>query len=144
MIFLQAYSFVIVGRCYILEPRYIGLSTQTDSSHNVSMSIIKAEPVDPYLVGAIATGRPKLEIVVDDETVVKTDPDSVDYNGPFVKDVASVKEECLNDDAVCFFVCSFSRVCHNIHTQEVPTTSRKRRRAEGASGEVSTADLSHV
>ena len=42
------------------------------------MSIIKAEPVDPYLSVAIATGRPKLEILVDDETVVKTDPDSVD------------------------------------------------------------------
>ena len=69
------------------------------------MSIIKTEPVDPYLSVAIATGRPKLEVLVDDEPVVKTEPDSVYYNGPIVKDVTSVKEECssLNDDMVCLF-----------------------------------------
>ena len=55
------------------------------------MSLIKTEPVDPYLSGAIATGRPKLEVLVDD------DPDSVYYNGPFVKVDASVKEECSLD-----------------------------------------------
>ena len=67
------------------------------------MSIIKAEPLYPCLSVAIATGRPKLEVLVDDETVVKTDPDSVDYNGPFVKDVSSAKNECsLNGDMVCF------------------------------------------
>ena len=70
----------------------------------VIMRIIKTEPVDPYLSVAIATGPPKLEILVDDETVLKTDPDSVYFNGPFVKDVSSVKEECsLTDDPVCFF-----------------------------------------
>ena len=66
------------------------------------MSIIKAEPVDPFLSGAIATGRPKLEVLVDDETVVKTDPDSVYYNGSFVKDVSSKNECSLNGDMVCF------------------------------------------
>ena len=64
--------------------------------------MIKSEPVDPCISVAIATGRPKMEILVDGETVVKTDPDSVYYNGPCVKDVASVKHECLmNDDPVC-------------------------------------------
>ena len=75
------------------------------------MSIVKKEPVDPYLSVAVATGRPKLEIVVDDESVVKTDPDSVYYDGPFMKEVSSVKEECsVNDDPVCFvyFVAFFS------------------------------------
>ena len=77
------------------------------------MSIIKAEPVDPYIFDAIATDRPKLEISVDDETVVKTDPDSVYYNGPFVKDVTSVKEEPLpNDDPVYFL--SYS-TCHCLY-----------------------------
>ena len=57
--------------------------------------------VDPCLSVAIATGLPKLEFLVDDETVVKTDPDSVYYNGPVVNEAASVKEECsLNDDPV--------------------------------------------
>ena len=67
------------------------------------MSIIKAEPVDAFLSVAIATGRPKLEIVVD-ETGVKADPDTVYYSGPFVKDVSSMNEECcsLNEDPVCF------------------------------------------
>ena len=120
------------------------------------MSIIKAEPVDPYLSVAIATGRPKLEVLVDDETVVKTDPDSVYYNGPLVEEIASVKEECsLNDDPVFLFVVFFMRNIFtsdiNTHAQEVPTTNnrRKRRRANDAevacaSGEVSSADLSNV
>ena len=75
------------------------------------MSLIKTEPADPHLSVAIATGRPKLEVLVEDETVVKTDPDSVDYRGPFVKDVTTVKEECsLNDDPVCcsLFSVNFS------------------------------------
>ena len=69
------------------------------------MSLIKTEPVDPYLSVAIATGRPKLEILVDNEAVVKTEPDSVDYNGPYVKAVSYVllDERSLNDDQVCFF-----------------------------------------
>ena len=80
-------------------------------SHSVNcksfavMSIIKTEAAGPYLVDAIATGRPKLETLVDDETVVKTDPESVYYNGPCLKDVAPVNEECaLNDDPVCFCI----------------------------------------
>ena len=83
------------------------------------MSIIKTEPDEPCLSVAIATGRPKLEVLVDDETVVKTDPDSVDYSGTFVKDVASVKESCsLNDETVCFFVLSIARVSLiRYHTQ---------------------------
>ena len=110
------------------------------------MSIIKAEPVDPFLSVAIATGRPKLEVLFEDETVVKTDPDSVYYNGPFVEDVSSVKEEPLNNDAVCFVLSSFLRVGIVFRSQEVRTTrKRKRRRVdEGASGEVSSADLSRV
>ena len=118
------------------------------------MSFIEAEPVDPYIFEAIATGRPKLEISVDGETVVKTDPDSVYYNGPFVKDVASVKEEPLaNDDPVCFFrIPHLMFVCiyFSCRTQKVPTTSRRKRRREndaefeGASGEVSSADLCNV
>ena len=83
------------------------------------MSIIKAEPVDPYLSVAKATGRPKLEIVVDDETVVKIDPDSVYYHGPFVEEVSSVKEECsLNDDPVFLFVvftCAVFLLTINTH-----------------------------
>ena len=78
--------------------------------HIFGMSIIKAEPVDPCISVAIAYGPPKLETVVDDETVVKTDPDSVCYNGPFVKGVSSVKEELVNDDTVCFVLSSHSFV----------------------------------
>ena len=76
----------------------------TVSSLTSIMSIVKAEPVDPCLSVAIATGRPKLEFAVDDETVVKTDPDSVYYNGLYVKDVASVKEKPLPNDTVCVFL----------------------------------------
>ena len=80
---------------------------RSEISSNFVMSIIKAEPVDPYLSVAIATGRPKLEILVDYETVVKTEPDSVYYNGPVVKEVSSVKEECsLTDEPVCFLLHS--------------------------------------
>ena len=75
------------------------------------MSIIKSEPVDPYLSVAIATGPPKLEILVDDETVVKTDPDSVYYSGPFVEQVSSVKEECSLNYAVCVFSFEFRESC---------------------------------
>ena len=83
------------------------LLDHTVSTSNFIMSLIKAEPVDPYLSVSIATGRPKMEVLVDDETVLKTDPDSVYYNGPFVKEVASVKEECsLTDDPVCFLLHS--------------------------------------
>ena len=68
------------------------------------MSIIKAEPVDPRRFDEIAAGRPKLEILLDDEIVVKTDPVSV-HSCPFVNDVASVKEErILIDDPVCFLL----------------------------------------
>ena len=117
------------------------------------MNIIKAEPVDPYLSVAIATGQPKLEILVDDETVVKTDADSVYYNGPFVKEVASVKEECSLNDALVCFCCFFYRYvqyCFAIYRKEVHTSNRrKRRRAndaefEGAGGEVSSSDFSQV
>ena len=97
-------------RTRISYPCPESFSMRTVSTSNFIMSIIKAEPVDPCISVAIATGRPKLEIVVDDETVVKTDPDSVAYNGPFVKDVSYVKEEPLNDDTVYFVLSSFLRV----------------------------------
>ena len=89
----------------------LSIHTVTLTIHIFTMSLIKAEPVDhPCISVAIATGQPKLEIVVDDETVVKTDPDSVYYNGPFVKDVSSVKEDPLNADSVYFVLSSFVRV----------------------------------
>ena len=92
------------------------------------MSIIKAEPVDPSLSVAIPTGRPKLEVLVNDTTVVKTDPDSAYYNGLFVKDVSSVKEECsLNTDTVCFGVLSTS-VAH-VFTGYTYTHRKFRQRA---------------
>ena len=70
------------------------------------MSIIKTEPVGPCLSVSIATGRPKLEVLVDVETVVNSDPDSVYCNGPFVQEVSSKKEERLlsDDDMVCFLL----------------------------------------
>ena len=91
-------------------PKYLSIHTVSAQSNFIIMSVIKAEPVDPYLVGAIATGRPKLEVLVD-ETVVKADPGSAYYNGLFVKDVASIKEECsLNTDTVCFRCSFYARV----------------------------------
>ena len=62
------------------------------------MSEIKQEPVDPCLPDD-ATVRPKLEIV-DDETVVKTEPET------FVK----VEEDyCLNDP-VCDIYAQMQRL----------------------------------
>ena len=79
------------------------LSIHTVPTSIFIMSIVKAEPVEPYLI------RPKLEILVDDETVVETDPDSVYYN--VVEDVSSVKDErLLNDDPVCFFAFRFNEL----------------------------------
>ena len=127
---------------------FLSIHPHSDQSTSFIMSVIKAEQVNTYLFDAIATGRPKLEISVDGETVVKTDPDSVYYNGPFVKDVTSVKEEA-NDDPVCFSFSMMSCfiILHDAHRKflqrkDVNVVEKMMQSLRApVSGEVSSADL---